>query len=278
MKTRIVHTKIWEDDWFRELSKPAGWLFMYLITNPRINLSGMYQISLAALLFGTRFEEKEIDVLKTELAQKGKVFFYRDWVYVVNAKKYGGYFGKLCEQGISKELQEVPDEIKKCFLEGKCDTPSIPHTRVLKVQEIRNNKLEIRNKKKKAEKIEKKPEADISYLENLPEADIAYFTDEFEATKGQVIKKAKEMLDWLRSKGKEKEYKDFKALLRNAVRKDFGEKDEEKRKRDKEIREAVARMKEKDHPSEPVEVDQETAKKNIEMLDQMRKKHTIGKI
>ena len=274
MKTRIVHTKIWEDDWFRELSKPAGWLFMYLITNPRINLSGMYQLSQAALLFGTRFKEAEVEKLKMELAKKGKVFFYRDWVYIVNAKKYGGYSGKLCDQGIAKEMQEVPDEIKKCFLEGKCDTPSIPLARGLKVQEIRNNKLEIRNKNKE----QKKFENSLEYLNKIPEADIVYFTEDFEVSRAQLIKKGKEMFDWVTSKGKESQYKDFKALLRNAVRKDFGEKDEEKRKRDKEIQAAVAHMKAKDHPSEPVEVDPETAKKNIEMLDQMRKKHTIGKI
>lgn len=273
MKTRIVHTKIWEDDWFRKISKPAGWLFMYLITNPRINLSGMYQISQAALLFGTRFKDTELEKLKLELVREGKVFFYRDWVYIKNAQKYGGYSGKLCDQGISKEMQDVPDEIKKCFLEGKCDTPSIPLARGSKVQEIINNKQEIRNKKKKGEKIEKKPEDNFEYLGNIPEADIVYFTEDFEVSRAQLIAKGKAMFDWIVSKGKQKEYKDFKAVLRNAVRKDFGEKDEAKRKADKANQEAIARIKAgQQKPSDVPEISPEQAEINRKVIEEQKAK------
>jgi hypothetical protein len=268
MKTRIIHTKIWEDPFFRGLSKPARYLFFYFITNYRINLCGIYELPDELICFETGFEQKELSKLKKELHPK--IQFFDNWVYVVNAKRLGGYKGKLCDQGIDKEMKDIPERIKNCFIEGICDTPLKGYSYPL--QGTRNKKQEIINKKQEKEKkkIEKKPEENYKYLEKLPDEDIEYFIDAFEVSRGQLIKKANEMLDWIISKGKQRQYKDFKALLRNAVRKDFGEKDEEKRKRDKEMREAVARMQKKDPPSQRIEIDPQKAEENKKKLDEMR--------
>jgi hypothetical protein len=268
MKTRIIHTKIWEDPFFRGLSKPARYLFFYFITNYRINLCGIYELSDELIYFETGFGKKELEKLKKELFPK--IQFFDNWVYVVNAKRLGGYKGKLCDQGIDKEMQQIPENIKNCFIEGLCDTPYKGYSYPL--QGTRNNKQEIinNNKKQEAKKIKKKPEENYKYLEKLPEADIEYFIDAFEVSKMQLIKKANEMLDWIISKGKQQQYKDFKALLRNAVRKDFGEKDEDKRKRDAEIRKSLEMMQRKDPPKERVEIDPKQAQENKKKLDEIR--------
>lgn len=270
MKTRIIHTKIWEDPFFRGLSKPARYLFFYFITNYRINLCGIYELSDDLICFETGFEKKELEKLKREMHPK--IQFFDNWVYVVNAKRLGGYKGKLCDQGIEKEMLDIPERIKNCFVDGVCDTPCKGY--IYPMQGTRNKKQEIINKKQeKSEKEnEKKPEESFKYLESLPEDDIEYFIDAFEVSRGQLIKKANEMLDWIISKGKQRQYKDFKALLRNAVRKDFGEKDEVKRKQDRENREAIARMKARDAKPRisEIEIDPEKAKENKERLDQMR--------
>lgn len=280
MKTRIIHTKVWEDPFFRGLSKPARYLFFYFITNYRINLCGIYELSEELICFETGFKEEELQKLKKELSPKIK--FFDNWVYVVNAKKLGGYSGKLCDQGIDKEMLTIPDYIKKCFIDGVCDTPCKGYEYPL--QGTRNKKQEIINKNKKeskknSQKIQeekkekKKPESNYKYLENLPEADIEYFIDEFEVSKMQLVKKAREMFDWVQSKGNERKYKDFKALLRNAVRKDFGEKNEEKRKSDAENREAIKRMNEKrEAESKIVETDPKVIEENKKKLEALRAK------
>src|SRR5690606_12924852 len=86
MRTRIIWTKIWEDDWFQSLSDNAQKLFLYLLTNSRINMCGFYQISERVLLFDTRI--KNLDKVKSELIPK--VRFFEDWVYIVNAESYSG--------------------------------------------------------------------------------------------------------------------------------------------------------------------------------------------
>ena len=284
MKTRIVHTKIWDDDWFIALNKQARYFFFYIITNSRINLSGCFELPDRVMAFETDFKKEDLVVLKKALSPK--VLFYENWVYVLNASRLGGYKGEKNDVAVKKEIAEAPKYIMDCFIKGKCDRVLKNDDRVLEVcntsinhkSETINKKQEIRNKNKKAEKIEKKPEDDFNYLGNIPEADVVYFTEDFEVSRAQLIKKGKEMFDWVVSKGKQKEYKDFKAVLRNAVRKDFGEKDEEKRKRDKELQIAVARIKEKDHPNTAPEIDPETAKANMAKLDEMRRKHRIGKV
>jgi hypothetical protein len=64
-------------------------------------------------------------------------------------------------------------------------------------------------------------DASPKYLLNLPTNDLAEFTVSFICTDRQVINKAQSLYDYCESKGRA--YKDYKALLRNALRKDFGD-------------------------------------------------------
>lgn len=237
MKTRITHTKIWESDWFHRLSKNAKFFFLYLITNHRINLCGAYKLPSHIIPVETGMTNQEIEKCKKEISvpmQKypmGKVTFYEDWVYVRNAQKYGGYSGATNEKAISRELEELPIEIKKCLVEGKCDTPSIPYqyppyTSINHKSEIINHKSE-----------EGSAEGSVEYLKNLPPEVIEEFTKKFNIYEQGIRTKAETLYDWVKSKGKEKQYKDYKAFLRNAIRKDFGDRKPEEVDRLERVRE-----------------------------------------
>lgn len=67
----------------------------------------------------------------------------------------------------------------------------------------------------------KKEENHISFLTNLPKEVIDEFIGSFNVSEKQLIVKTKELYDYCLSHGKT--YKDYKAFLRNAIRKDFGE-------------------------------------------------------
>lgn len=73
------------------------------------------------------------------------------------------------------------------------------------------------NKKNKNEKNEKKRESKLDYLLNLLDEDYEYFTKEFYINSVQVKLEGKKCHNWVVSKGKEKEYKNFKATLRNWI-------------------------------------------------------------
>lgn len=61
----------------------------------------------------------------------------------------------------------------------------------------------------------------INYLREIPEQDIQEFTTNFTCSASQVKSKAASLADYCESKGRS--YKNYKSLLRNALRKDYGE-------------------------------------------------------
>jgi len=306
MKTRIVYTKLWQDTWFKNLEPREKYLWLYYISNEDINIIHLFELPNEKAEYHTGIKQNDIQKIKEKFEQEGKIKSYKDYIFLSNAHKFETYSGsrnalqKLrilrllsddalqffnCE--IELIFDEIVDEIaekdKSLFdrlfkrfsllknrgIDRGINTPI--HRR--QKTEIRNKKTEIRKQKgkiKKEKELFEKPE----YLENIPEEDIEVFIDAFEVSKGQVIKKAKEMRDWLESKGLEGKYKNFKALLRNAIRKDFGEKDEVKRKHDRETREAVERMKARDQQGKKpmVEIDPKKAEENKKRLDELRAK------
>jgi len=80
-------------------------------------------------------------------------------------------------------------------------------------------------KQKKEIQTSQKVENSLSYLKDLPEDHISYFTNKYKLGKTQLTIKAEQMYNYVIQKGKEKEYKNFKALLENAVLKDFGKRE-----------------------------------------------------
>lgn len=85
-----------------------------------------------------------------------------------------------------------------------------------------------------------KPEKHLSYLKNIPEADQKEFVEKYRIDLSGLLSKAEDMLNYCESKGKR--YKNYKALLANAIKKDFGVRTE----RDKELEERIRLTRESD--------------------------------
>ncbi len=60
MKTRIVQTRIWEDAFVAELPSKVKLLFVYLLTNPRLELTGAYEITPAHMALDTGLTQPEV--------------------------------------------------------------------------------------------------------------------------------------------------------------------------------------------------------------------------
>ena len=78
MKARVVHTKIWDDNWFLSLSRSSRMLFIYLITNQSIGLSGIYELPDSKIIYQTGLNSTELEQGKIDL--KERVGFYKGWV------------------------------------------------------------------------------------------------------------------------------------------------------------------------------------------------------
>lgn len=128
MKTRIIYTKIWEDDFFSALSLSQKALFMYFITNPRIGQTGIYEISDRIITFETGATNAQLNEVKDIFTKANKVLFRDGWVKVVNTNKYNTYTGDNNDKARIKEEEGIPNVVISSFdtpPEG-VDTPSIP--------------------------------------------------------------------------------------------------------------------------------------------------------
>jgi len=229
MKTRIVWTKIWEDEFFVELSRPARILFLYLITNQRTNLCGCYQVSDRTVCFDTKLTVRELEEAKEELAPKA--IFYGGWVYLPNAQRLGGFKGEKNEAAIQREWEEVPLEVRNALTKGNHDRVSKSEDRVSpKGDTPRNHKSEIRNKKpggivKGGRLAAPSPEVEVvNGRVRLPlRSSVAVLNDPavVQVLQGQfpeveVVNELAKAKDWARSKGRV--YRDYTAFARNWLR------------------------------------------------------------
>lgn len=150
MKTRIVHTKIWKDQWFSSLSKEAKLLWQYLLTNEKINISGIYELSDREIVFDTSIDTSTLPSIKQEISEKA--VFMEGWVRIFNVDRYNKYRNSpLNELAYLKELSYVPADIR-AFFQLPNDT-SIDTS----IYTLRNKKSEIIDKKKEKEFEGKKP-------------------------------------------------------------------------------------------------------------------------
>jgi hypothetical protein len=218
VKTRILHTKFWKDTFVAELTPSEKLIFLYLLTNERVNIIHCYECSDREILFDTGATKDVLESAKAKLSASGKVQFFQGYVFLANADKYEQYRGELSQKGRETQEREMSPEIfswYKANLEGGFIPPTSPQEGDQKG--TINNKQETINKKEGGVG-ETKIHARLTYLDAVPEEDAHAMSEKYGVTVDQVRAKAEELADYCRSKGKT--YRDYRAFLGNCLRKD----------------------------------------------------------
>ena len=109
MKARLVHTKIWQDDWFSGLCRASSIIYLYLLPCPENNLSGVFELPDKFIRIFTNTTEAELEQAKKDF--EGKVSFYKGWVKLHNTERYQNFSGAKNEIAKEKELKLVPPEV-----------------------------------------------------------------------------------------------------------------------------------------------------------------------
>jgi len=111
MKTRLVYTKFWHDNYISELTAKEKLLFIYLITNEKINLCGIYELPDKYIKFDLGFTQSELNKMKDKFMQNGKFIFLDGWVRIINFSGYNSFTGEKNEIAKQKELSQIPQKI-----------------------------------------------------------------------------------------------------------------------------------------------------------------------
>ena len=109
-KQRIVNTKFWDDSYIAGLTPGEKLLFLYLITNPLTNISGVYELPLRRAAFDVGLSDKEVERVLERFEADGKIARAGGWVGVTNFIKHQTLNPKI-KIGILQELNRAPKEV-----------------------------------------------------------------------------------------------------------------------------------------------------------------------
>jgi hypothetical protein len=115
---RQIHTRIWKDGWFLNLEPDKKLLFIYLFSNERASVAGIYELPLQVISFETGLDAILIEKGIQTFSDAGKVFYEEDVVWVVNLRKYNDSGSVRVKVRIEKDFAAVPDgSVKRLYAE-----------------------------------------------------------------------------------------------------------------------------------------------------------------
>lgn len=113
MKQRYINTKLWSDNWITNLDPVEKLLFIYLLTNERTTIAGIYELPVKIMAVETGVEKEMIEKVIERFSRDGKVVCRGNWIMIVNFIKHQSLNPKM-EKGVAYILQrDVPEDIKK---------------------------------------------------------------------------------------------------------------------------------------------------------------------
>lgn len=107
-KKRYINTVFWDDAYVSNLDPSEKLLFIYIITNPCTNISGIYQISLKRISLDTGIEKEMVSKIFERFQKDDKILYKDGWIAVKNFIKHQNTNSPLIMKGIEKELVNVP--------------------------------------------------------------------------------------------------------------------------------------------------------------------------
>lgn len=108
-KKRYFDTNFWSDTWVETLTREEKLFFIYLFTNERVSIAGVYEIPLKRMAIETDFDKTEIMSMLTKMESRAK--YINGWVVLRNAIKSQNYKNDKIQKGIKAILESCPVEL-----------------------------------------------------------------------------------------------------------------------------------------------------------------------
>jgi len=128
-KNRIINTKFWIDDYVQSLNQKEKLLFLYFLTNPYTDISGVYEIPLSHICLETGIIRDEVQKILLKFQKDCKIFYENGWVFIRNFAKHqisNPKVEKGIELGRSKAPQAFLDRVSKAII----DYDALPHINI----------------------------------------------------------------------------------------------------------------------------------------------------
>lgn len=110
-KLKSISTSIWSDNWFEDLNPTEKLLFIYLLTNEKNNMLGVYEISIKKISFETGINKETIQKALKEFERIKKVKYCKGFIMLVNYLKHQNFNSNMKKSAIDV-FNELPNELK----------------------------------------------------------------------------------------------------------------------------------------------------------------------
>lgn len=115
---RQIHTQIWKDEWFIELSPEEKLLFIYLFSNDLASISGIYRIPLTVIANESGLSKTFIQQALKKFEQQQRVVYDEGTMWVVNMMKYHQSASQTVQTKVQRDADMVSDgRVKRAYLE-----------------------------------------------------------------------------------------------------------------------------------------------------------------
>jgi len=112
MKTRIIQTRFWDDEFVSELDVESKLVFIYLLTNEAIGLTGIYERPKKFIAFYCGLSVQQVEKALTDISSK--ILYIDGWVVIKNAIKYNNYASNSKQRtAYMNEWNRLPEHIQK---------------------------------------------------------------------------------------------------------------------------------------------------------------------
>jgi hypothetical protein len=126
---RQIHTQIWKDAWFLDLATDEKLVFVYLFSNERASICGLFELAPRVICFETGLERRRVDAIMAKFQKAGKVYCADGLVWVVNLRKYNENNSPKVRAKVNSDLALIPDcQLKRRYLEHNCPVNTISRT------------------------------------------------------------------------------------------------------------------------------------------------------
>lgn len=210
----MIRDSFWTDSYIEKLTPDEKLVFLYLLTNPLANIAGIYEVRAKRIGFEVGYDIEVIENILNRFVRDKKLLRFNDWVCLPNHIKNQSLNPSVID-GCRRIFNELPVEVGQAvtgWVQAGLLNLTLLNLTLLNVTE-NSEPVEVPKKT-----VKEKPEPSLSFLENLPTETITAFSDKYHIAPKGIQSKATDLSLYCRQKGKT--YKDYKAFLENALRKD----------------------------------------------------------
>lgn len=210
-KNTYFHTRFWQDSYVCDLDPSEKLIFIYALTSPYLGLTGIYEVPLKYIAVETGIEKDMVAKILKRFQDDKKIIYHEGWLCVVKYPRYQSFKGEPLLKAVNKEISAIPKDILEYMIGYgyPIDTLSIGYMVMERVMDMEVVMEEPEKEKK---------ETSLSFLKALPTDVTQDLSEKYHISPKGIQSKATDLLLYCKQKGKV--YKDYKAFLENALRKD----------------------------------------------------------